>query len=60
VGRRRRAYGLATETSDADLRGVFLPHPLAFTSFVAQPDQIEPGAERALRHPQVLSPGRGV
>jgi len=37
-----RAHGLATETSDTDLRGVFVPPPLAFTGFVAQPDQIEP------------------
>ena len=43
-----RAYGLATETSDTDLRGVFVPPPLAFTGFVAQPDQIEPAAERVL------------
>jgi uncharacterized protein len=43
-----RAYGLATETSDTDLRGVFVPPPLAFTGFVAQPDQVEPEAERVL------------
>jgi len=43
-----RAYGLATETSDTDLRGVFVPPPLALTGFVAQPDQVEPAAERVL------------
>ena len=43
-----RAYGLATETSDTDLRGVFVPPPLAFTGFVAQPDQIERAAEPVL------------
>jgi uncharacterized protein len=43
-----RAYGLATGTSDTDLRGVFVPPSLAFTGFVAQPDQIEPAAERVL------------
>lgn len=43
-----RAYGLATETSDTDLRGVFVPPPLAFMGFAAQPDQIEPSAERVL------------
>ena len=47
-----RAYGLATETSDTDLRGVFAPPSLAFTGFVAQPDQIEPAAERASYHTQ--------
>jgi uncharacterized protein len=39
------AYGLATETSDTDLRGVFVPPPLAFTGFVAQPNRIEPAQE---------------
>ena len=43
-----RAYGLATETSDTYLRGVFVPPPLAFTGYRAGPEQIEPSAERVL------------
>jgi hypothetical protein len=43
-----RAYGLATESSDRDLRGVFVPPPLAFHGFREAPEQIEPGAEQVL------------
>lgn len=43
-----RAYGLATESSDTDLRGVFVPPPLAFHGFRETPDQVEPSAERVL------------
>jgi predicted nucleotidyltransferase len=43
-----RAYGLATESSDTDLRGVFVPPPLALHGFRETPDQIEPSAERVL------------
>jgi predicted nucleotidyltransferase len=43
-----RAYGLATESSDTDLRGVFVPPPLAFHGFRETVDQIEPSAERVL------------
>ena len=43
-----RAYGLATESSDTDLRGVFVPPALAFHGFRETPEQIEPGAERVL------------
>jgi predicted nucleotidyltransferase len=43
-----RAYGLATEGSDVDFRGVFVPAPVAFTGFLAAPDQIEPIRERVL------------
>jgi predicted nucleotidyltransferase len=43
-----RTYGLATESSDTDLRGVFAPPPLAFHGFREVPDQIEPSAERVL------------
>ena len=43
-----RAYGLATESSDTDLRGVFVPPPLALHGFRETPDQVEPSAERVL------------
>lgn len=43
-----RAYGLATEASDTDLRGVFVPPALALHGFREAPDQIEPTAERVL------------
>jgi uncharacterized protein len=43
-----RAYGLATETSDTDWRGVFVPPPLSFTGYLEAPEQIEPSAERVL------------
>ncbi len=43
-----RAYGLATESSDTDLRGVFVPSPLAFHGFRETPDQVEPSPERVL------------
>ena len=43
-----RAYGLATETSDTDLRGVFVPSSLAFLGYVECPDQLKPGPERVL------------
>lgn len=43
-----RAYGLATTSSDTDLRGVFVPPPIAFTGYVEHPDQLEPGPERVL------------
>jgi hypothetical protein len=43
-----RAYGLDTETSDRDLRGVFVPPPVAFHGFRETPEQIEPEAERVL------------
>jgi hypothetical protein len=43
-----RAYGLATKSSDTDLRGVFVPPPLAFVGYVEGPEQIEPSAERVL------------
>jgi len=43
-----RAYGLATESSDTDLRGVFVPPPLSFTGYLEGPDQLEPSAERVL------------
>lgn len=43
-----RAYGLATEASDTDLSGVFVPAPLALHGFREAPDQVEPSAERVL------------
>jgi predicted nucleotidyltransferase len=43
-----RAYGLATETSDTDLRGVFIPPAQSFTGYLEQPDQIELNPERVL------------
>jgi uncharacterized protein len=43
-----RAYGLATESSDTDLRGVFVPPPVAFFGYVEQPEQVEPAPERVL------------
>src|SRR5262245_1772997 len=43
-----RAYGLATESSDTDLRGVFVPAPLAFLGYAESPDQREPAPERVL------------
>src|SRR6185503_11403343 len=43
-----RAYGLATQSSDTDLRGVFVPPPLHFTGFLEHPEQLEPSAERVL------------
>lgn len=43
-----RAYGLATDASDTDLRGVFVPGPAVFTGFLAAPDQMEPTRERVL------------
>jgi predicted nucleotidyltransferase len=41
-----RAYGLASEASDTDLRGVFVPTSLALRGYLPQPDQLEPSAER--------------
>jgi predicted nucleotidyltransferase len=43
-----RAYGLATESSDTDLRGVFVPSPLAMNGYLDGPDQLEPSPERVL------------
>ena len=43
-----RAYGLASESSDTDLRGVFVPPALAFTGYIETPEQIEPSRERVL------------
>ena len=43
-----RAYGLATESSDTDLRGVFVPPWVGFAGYLQQPDQLEPSAERVL------------
>jgi len=43
-----RAYGLATESSDTDLRGVFVPPAARFTGYLEGPDQLEPSAERVL------------
>jgi predicted nucleotidyltransferase len=43
-----RAYGLATESSDTDRRGVYVPDPTAFLGYVAQPDQLDAGEERVL------------
>ena len=43
-----RAYGLATESSDTDKRGVFVAPPLSFTGYLEGPDQLEPSAERVL------------
>jgi uncharacterized protein len=43
-----RAYGLATESSDTDIRGAFIPRPLAFMGFIDNPDQLEPAPERVL------------
>lgn len=36
-----RAYGLATESSDTDLRGVFVPGPLTLTGYLEGPNQLE-------------------
>jgi predicted nucleotidyltransferase len=43
-----RAYGLATEASDTDLRGVFVPPALSLHGFREIQDQIEPAPERVL------------
>jgi uncharacterized protein len=43
-----RAYGLATESSDTDLRGVFVPPPLSLNGYLERPEQQEPSAERVL------------
>lgn len=43
-----RAYGLATESSDTDLRGVFVPASGSFTGYLEGPEQLEPSAERVL------------
>ena len=43
-----RAYGLATESSDTDLRGVFVPAALGFTGYLEYADQLEPSPERVL------------
>lgn len=43
-----RAYGLATEASDTDLRGILVPPVLAFAGYVVGADQIEPSPERVL------------
>ena len=43
-----RAYGLATQASDTDRRGIFVARPLAFLGFIDTPDQIEPDPERVL------------
>ena len=43
-----RAYGLATESSDTDLRGVFVPAPVSFRGYLEGPEQLEPSAERVL------------
>jgi predicted nucleotidyltransferase len=44
-----RAYGLATESSDTDRRGVFVPDRAAFTGYRPEPDQLEPSPEREER-----------
>jgi len=43
-----RAYGLATESSDTDLRGVFVPPAIDLHGFHGAPDQMEPSPERVL------------
>lgn len=43
-----RAYGLATDTSDTDRRGVFVPTATAFLGYLPAPEQLEPEAERVL------------
>ena len=43
-----RAYGLATASSDTDLRGVFVPVPLTFLGYQNAAEQVEPGEERVL------------
>jgi predicted nucleotidyltransferase len=43
-----RAYGLATESSDTDLRGVYVPPRDAFYGFLERPEQVEAGPERVL------------
>lgn len=43
-----RAYGLATSSSDTDLRGVFVPSAAAIHGFLERPDQLEPAPERVL------------
>jgi uncharacterized protein len=43
-----RAYGLATESSDTDLRGIFVPPTATFTGYLEGPEQLEPSAERVL------------
>src|SRR6185503_4608461 len=43
-----RAYGLATDASDTDRRGVFVPEPAAFAGFLATAEQVTPGPERVL------------
>ncbi|HEY8148017.1 MAG TPA: nucleotidyltransferase domain-containing protein [Vicinamibacteria bacterium] len=43
-----RAYGLATESSDTDLRGVFVPPAVCFNGYLESADQLEPSTERVL------------
>lgn len=43
-----RAYGLATQASDTDLRGVYVPPREAFYGFLERPEQVEPAPERVL------------
>jgi predicted nucleotidyltransferase len=43
-----RAYGLATESSDTDRRGVFVPSRRALFGFAPHPEQVELEPERVL------------
>jgi uncharacterized protein len=43
-----RAYGLATATSDTDLKGIFVPSTEALHGFLPAPEQIEVSSERVL------------
>jgi len=43
-----RAYGLATESSDTDRRGVFVPPHASFAGYLEGPEQLEPAPERVL------------
>lgn len=40
-----RAYGLATETSDEDRKGIFVPDAQALHGFLPNPEQVEPRPE---------------
>lgn len=40
-----RAYGLATETSDKDRKGIFVPDAQALHGFLPTPEQVEPRPE---------------
>jgi hypothetical protein len=43
-----RAYGLATESSDVDRKGVFVGPPEAFLGYLPTAEQVEPAPERVL------------